>query len=92
MKYQNTLPQDSPTGALRYEAGTVRCDVGIYKPEPPAAFTYYATATDDQLNDTWEYVVTDGDRVVAYGDCIEGLDHAAVLAREAFERAVKARA
>jgi hypothetical protein len=67
----------------------VRCDVGIYKPEPPAAFTYYATATDDQLNDTWEYVVTDGDRVVAFANRIEGLDNAAAMAQKALEQAVR---
>lgn len=88
MSYENILPEDAPNGFLRWRVGTIQCDVGIYQPEPPISLDWYANATEDQRNDTWEYVITDDDRLVKFDDAIAGIDNAVEAAREAFEAAI----
>lgn len=87
-KYENVLPEDSSSGFLRWKVGTIQCDVSIYQPEPPISFEWYANASEDQRNDTWEYVITDNDRLVAFDDAIAGIDEAVEAARKALEEAI----
>ena len=83
------LSQDSATGALRWEAKGLQCDLRLYSPEGAYAAEYVERTNDEQRNDTWEYVITNGNQIVADGYDIEGLDNAADAARKAFAKALK---